>query len=127
MHAYCVYCLELSNNTKIKTGQRPKTFSLDHQRMVFEDEVKVISWTDADSCSGYQLNSSECDNTPILSWDQNIIQGNSVPIPSTSLVDANNISLFFQLNAVNRHTSITCQEILPQFVIEKNGRYKMTS
>lgn len=109
-----------SEYIEVNTGSR--SFNLNHQRMVFEKEIKAVSWTNADSCNGYQLNSSKCDDTHVFSWDQNVIQGNSVPIPSTSLVDAVNTSVYFKLDAVDTNGAV-CQELVPYFVIEKNGSY----
>lgn len=94
---------------------------MDHQRTVFEHEFKSLSWINVPECGGYEVTASECDGPLVWIWDQNIIQGTTLPVPSTYLVDSNNKSLFFKLAAVNRDSGAPCESFQPYIVVEQNG------
>lgn len=95
------------------------TLSLNHQKTIFEDEFKTFSWNNG-SCSMYRVIAENCDGEEQHIWDQHIIQGTSLAIPSSFVVDSNNQSVYFKLESVNSDGSI-CESLRLGFAVKQSG------
>lgn len=96
--------------------------SLDHQRTVFEEKHKTLSWKSAtvDRCTRYRVNAAECNNTIVEEWDENAIQGTTLSI-ETDFIKHSSETPYFQLAAVNQDTGAVCQTLVPDTTIQING------
>lgn len=65
--------------------------------------------------------SVSCDDQIHDTWDRNIIQGTSVAIRSSQLIDSNNLLLYLKLVSVNNDGEI-CQEYPIYFTVNQTGK-----
>lgn len=96
--------------------------SLDHQRTVFEEQHKILSWNSAtdDRCTRYKVNAAECNYTIVEEWDEYAIQETTLSIETDFIKDFSEI-LYFQLATVNQDTGDVCQMLVPDATIQING------
>ena len=96
-------------------------FSIDHQRTVFDENFKIISLKNAESYNGVYLKSTFCNGTDIPNHISYMYtHSTSIKIPTDSTV-YNNKSVYFRLCAWDI-VSGTCQNQVPDFIIQKNGK-----
>ena len=112
------------DNAAIQTSFSSTTFSLNHQKTFFEAEFKTFSWNMDNSCNNYRVTSMNCDGDEHSLWDWNIIQGTSLVIPSSYIVDSSSGQpLYFTLESliIEGRTVTVCDSLPSNFAVKKSG------